>query len=265
MGLKFFSAIIFLFALGTFEYFWLNSTKYHLQLRGLRKALYTIFVCGVCLGFIFDQLKLSDWEELVSLMVMVVFVDLAILLTPNILKMGNAEFEYTNSVEETIKENEKIQKSTVKRIGRMSDIIQDAGIIFSELEEDDSFQTEQEELKKFVDQYADTFGFSVDLWEVEADPMNDEDTKQQIHTILEQMDTMFTLDLNETMDSYTESLLQTEILTLVDKDCIIAPIFMSSHSFVAILQRNKGYLLEVDAVHVLNLVYLFYVYKNMVQ
>ncbi|MDQ0199974.1 type II toxin-antitoxin system SpoIISA family toxin [Neobacillus ginsengisoli] len=265
MGLKLFSAIMFLFALGTFAYFWLNSTRYHTNLRWLRKALYTLFVCAICLGFIFDRLRISDWKELVSIMAMVVFVDLALLLTPNILKMGSAEFEYTNSVEETIKENEKIQKGMVKRIERMSDIIQDAGFFFTGIQYDLTTEQEETHLDSFIEQYSGTFGFVVQLWKVTSNPTDEEETKQQIRTILEQIDDMYVLDLEENLDSHSESLFQTEVVTLLDKDCIIAPVFMSSHSFIVFLRKEKGFLLEVDAVHVLNLVYLYYVYRNMVQ
>lgn len=282
MDFHLFAWLILVFVVGNFLFFCFAPLKYHLSLRTLRKALYTLYIGAVTVGLIIGEVSLGNWQFLLTLTGTIIFIDIAVLLTPSILKIWKAEFQYTDYVENIILTNNKIQKATIKRVVSMSDMIQNAGEYFENLAEVETDDKKKEQLEDYVKLYTEKFGLTFQIWEVnneavsmdilsdqEVQGLNDEELNalltemgfmEGIKTTLNRIDDLNTFDVAEELDSYVNSLYQVEIVSLIKDDAMIIPVFMNEKNVLVVLKTAKGELLEVDGVHVTNLIYLYYSY-----
>jgi hypothetical protein len=280
-----FVGVLLLFSIGNFIFFILNPLQYHFSLPTLRKGLYTIFIGAISLGLLIGEVTLSNWKFLLTLAIVIVFMDLAILLTPSILKLWNAEFKYGEYVENVIKTNEKIHKGTMNRVGTMSELIQNAGTYFSSLLAIAHSETMKRQLQDYLNLYARQYGFSVQLWELERQPydpnripfeernqLNQQELEayldnlsimEAIEKVLMEMEHLNTFEFGEQKEAYIQSLFRLEIVSLQTEDSMIVPVFLEDddNDMLILLNNTTGELLEVDAVHITNLVYLFHSYR----
>ncbi|WP_374055853.1 type II toxin-antitoxin system SpoIISA family toxin [Rossellomorea sp. FM04394] len=264
MAFKIYIAVFFIF----------QPLEYHLSLRTLRKTLYTLFIGAISIGLLMDELQLSNWEFILTLTAIVIFMDLAILLTPSIMKIWSAEFQYTDYVEDIIKTNDKIHKAMVYRVEAVSEMIQKNNeLLFS------SRSYTEQELKNYLDMYAEKFGFNVQIHRVRDIEFSAEDVDpavigglaadeiqvlveayrltEGIRMTVEQIKTINNFDLNSEEED-VESLAQSAVVSLVDDESMLVPVFMNTDQFIIVLKKEMGDVLEVDAIHITNLIYLFY-------
>jgi len=280
MAFNLFMAAILLFVIGNLLFFVLAPIKYHLSLKSLRKALYSIFILSVAIGLLLNEMELKDWLFLLILAAFVVFIDLSILLTPSIMKFWNAEFHYSDYVENVITTNEKIHKSTVRRVGTMSYMIQNAGDYFENLEETNDEDKKKLQLQHYLQEYAETYGFKVQVWNLETETIDkpelrpeikedgtDEEVKyiveelgmrQGIENVLTEIEYLNSFDLDENRQSTIESLFHSGIVSLIKEDSMLVPVYMTERNMIVVVKNEEGDLLEVDAIHITNLIYLYY-------
>ena len=147
-----------------------KSSIFDLHLKNFRRSLYTLFLLSLGVGVITESINIEDWTYILSLTAIVVFIDLSVLLTPSILKIWQAEF-LTGSefLEATIKENEKIQRAMVTKVGYMSVLVQDSLYYFQQKSVPDNEDEYLSELIKYLALYCDEFGLKVDLNQYQAD------------------------------------------------------------------------------------------------
>lgn len=274
MAFKIYIMVLLVFSLANLLFFIFYPLKYHLSLRTLRKTLYTLFIGAISTGLLMDELQLSNWEFILTLTAIVIFMDLAILLTPSIMKIWSAEFQYTDYVEDIIKTNDKIHKAMVYRVEAVSEMIQKN----NELLSPSRGYTEQE-LKNYLDIYAEKFGFNVQIHRVRGIEFSADDVDQAvkgglasdeiqvlveayrltegIRMTVEQIKTINNFDLNSEEED-VESLAQSAVVSLVDDESMLVPVFMNTDQFIIVLKKEMGDVLEVDAIHITNLIYLFY-------
>ncbi len=284
MAFNVFVGALLVFTLGNFIFFLLNPLKYHFSLPTLRKGLYTLFIGAIAIGLLMGEVKLSNWQFLLTLTTVIVFVDLSILLTPSIMKLWKAEFQYGDYVENVIKTNDKIQKGTMRRVGTMSDMIQNAGHYFADLSVFEH-RSMKRQLQDYLETYAKQYGFKIQLWEIVTEPydvtripideqnhMNPQELEDYTKnlSILEAIDKALTdierlnaFEYGDKKESYIQSLFQLEIISLVEEDSMIVPVFLEDddRDMLVVLKNDNGELLEVDAVHITNLIYLFYSFR----
>lgn len=279
MGFNIFILSLLIFALCNLVFFLVKPLAYHLFLRTMRKALYTLFIVAVALGILMDEVAISNWQFLLTLVAIVLFMDLAILLTPSILKIWNAEFQYTDYVENIIKTNDKILRATINRLEVMSGMIQQADGYFNNhvfpLD-----QSPKERLELYLDAYGRVFGFQVQVWEVEPelvshsmlDISNVESLSSEeiqriedyyslqmgINQTLIEIAQLNAFDYGKEFETHLDALSQSTVISLIKEDSMIVPIFMDERQLLVVLKNRNGELLEVDAVHITNLVYLYY-------
>ncbi|WP_227522126.1 type II toxin-antitoxin system SpoIISA family toxin [Bacillus solitudinis] len=281
MAFKAYIVIMLVFVVGNFAFFFFSPLKYHLSLRTIRKALYTLFIGAIIVGLLVNEVKLSNWQFLLTLTAIVIFIDLALLLTPSIMKIWNTEFQYSDYVENIIMTNRKIQKGTMRRVGTMSEMIQDAGTYFSELQKEE-LRDKKKQLEKYLRMYAEKYGFLVQLWDLEYDPIEAThlSSKQKegleeaeinsladnfgflegIKRVLSDIERLNSFEFGKEKEVYAESLFQSEIVSLISEDSMIVPIYLDDGNMIVILKNEKGELLEVDAIHITNLIVLFYTF-----
>ncbi|NHM32487.1 type II toxin-antitoxin system SpoIISA family toxin [Neobacillus terrae] len=281
MAFKIFVSILLAFSIGNLVFFLVDNMKYHASLRALRKTLYTIFIGAVALGILMDEIKISNWQFLITLTAIVIFIDLSLILTPSIMKIWKAEFQYGDYVENVIEANNKIHRGTMRRVGTMSEMIQNAGTYFEEeaIPEPNAI-FERDELEKYLKLYSDQYGFALQLWELAVEPfdanlipseerakMNNEELEtyiedvsllQAINRLVDDIERLNSFELGNEKEEYVSSLFHSEIISLIKEDSMIVPVYMEQRSMLIVLKNTSGELLEVDAVHITNLIYLFY-------
>lgn len=285
MAFKLFVIILLLFVIGNFIYFLKSQVNYSLHLRTLRKGLYTLFIVALGLGILVDEIKLTNWQFILTLAAIIIFIDLAILLTPSILKIFSAEFQYADYVENIIKTNDKREKSTLNRANTMSEMIQ--------LAEDDLkngpytnnvIRDEIEELEEYLRQYSDQYGFIIQIHKLDYSPLPlseipSKDTREidfeelevlseqlgfvkSIEKCLNEIERLNSFILGEHRQSYIDALSNLKIVSLLNEDSMVVPLDMGKRQFLIVLKNDKGELLEIDAIHIINLTYIFFIYKE---
>ncbi|MEL3971138.1 type II toxin-antitoxin system SpoIISA family toxin [Rossellomorea oryzaecorticis] len=274
MAFKLYIVVLLVFSVANLVFFIFQPLKYHLSLRTLRKILYTLFIGAISIGLLMDELHLSNWEFILTLTAIVIFMDLAVLLTPSIMKIWSAEFQYTDYVEDIIKTNDKIHKAMVYRVEAMSEMIQKN----NELLPPSRSYTEQE-LKNYLDLYAEKFGFKVQIHRIRDIEFSADDVDpavigglaadeiqmlveayrltEGIRMTVEQIKTINNFDLNSEEED-VDSLAQSAVVSLVEDESMLVPVFMNTDQFIIVLKKEMGDVLEVDAIHITNLIYLFY-------
>jgi hypothetical protein len=274
MAFKFYIVVLLVFSVANLVFFIFHPLRYHLSLRTLRKTLYTLFIGAISIGLLTDELQLSNWEFILTLAAIVIFMDLAILLTPSIMKIWSAEFQYTDYVEDIIKTNDKIHKAMVYRVEAMSEMIQKNNELLSP-----SRNYTEQELRNYLDLYAGKFGFNVQIHRVRDIEFSADDVDpsvleglaadeiqmlieayrltEGIRMTVEQIKTINNFDFNSEEDD-VETLAQSAVVSLVDDESMLVPVFMDTDQFIVVLKKEMGDVLEVDAIHITNLIYLFY-------
>ncbi|OAT81860.1 hypothetical protein A6P54_10105 [Bacillus sp. MKU004] len=273
MAFKLYIVVLLVFSLANLAFFIFKPLRYHVSLRTLRKTLYTLFIGAISLGLLLDEIRLADWELILTLTAIVVFMDIALLLTPSIMKIWSAEFHYTDYVEEIIKANDKIHKAMVYRVEAMSEMIQTN----SELLPFRNY-TDQE-LRNYLDLYAEKFGFVIQIHRIpliefsadDADPSVIEGLAadeievlvdayrltEGIRMTVEQIKTINNFDFDSEEED-VEILAQSAVVPLIEDESMLVPVFMETDQFIVVLKEDLGEVLEVDAIHITNLIYLFY-------
>ncbi|QWC23645.1 type II toxin-antitoxin system SpoIISA family toxin [Bacillus haikouensis] len=273
MAFKLYIVVLLVFSLANLAFFIFKPLRYHVSLRTLRKTLYTLFIGAIALGLLLDEIRLADWELILTLTAIVVFMDIALLLTPSIMKIWSAEFHYTDYVEEIIKANDKIHKAMVYRVEAMSEMIQTN----SELLPFRNY-TDQE-LRNYLDLYAEKFGFDIQIHRIpliefsadDADPSVIEGLAAEeiemlvesyrlnegIRMTVEQIKTINNFDFDSEEED-VEILAQSAVVPLIEDESMLVPVFMETDQFIVVLKEDIGEVLEVDAIHITNLIYLFY-------
>ncbi|MBH9966183.1 type II toxin-antitoxin system SpoIISA family toxin [[Bacillus] enclensis] len=273
MAFKLYIVVLLVFSLANLAFFIFKPLRYHVSLRTLRKTLYTLFIGAISLGLLLDEIRLADWELILTLTAIVVFMDIALLLTPSIMKIWSAEFHYTDYVEEIIKANDKIHKAMVYRVEAMSEMIQTN----SELLPFRNY-TDQE-LRNYLDLYAEKFGFDIQIHRIpfiefsadDADPSVIEGLAAEeiemlgesyrlnegIRMTVEQIKTINNFDFDSEEED-VEILAQSAVVPLIEDESMLVPVFMETDQFIVVLKEDIGEVLEVDAIHITNLIYLFY-------
>ncbi|MCM3393093.1 type II toxin-antitoxin system SpoIISA family toxin [Cytobacillus oceanisediminis] len=281
MGFKIYVIALLVFSVANLLFFVFKPIQYHLSLRTLRKALYTLFIGAISIGLLVNEIQMSNWQFILTLAIIVVFMDLAILLTPSILKIWNAEFQYTDYVEDIIKTNDKIQTATVYRVQAMSEIIQTRNGLFMNGTGILHINNSSSGLESYLREYANKFGFDVQVWELqrsdftsnqlsgaERDGLSVEEIEslveayrltEALYNVLDDIKNLNSFDYGEELDSHVEALAQSAVVSLIDNESMLVPVFMTDYDdFIVVLKNGRGEVLEVDAIHITNLVYLYY-------
>nr|WP_198044796.1 type II toxin-antitoxin system SpoIISA family toxin [Lysinibacillus timonensis] len=284
MAFKLFVIILLLFVIGNFIYFLKSQSNYNLHLRTLRKGLYTLYIGALGLGILFDEINLTNWQFILTLSGIIIFIDITILLTPSILKVFSTEFQYTDYVENIIKTNDKREKSTLDRVNTMSEMIQLAGEDFRYNRSNNINRTEIEELEEYLQRYSSQYGFTNQIFEIDYVPIpitevSSKDRRELdieelellteqlgfvkgIEKCLNEIERLNSFTLAENREVYIEALSNLKIVSLLNEDSMIVPVDMEQRQLLIVLKNKKGELLEVDAIHIINLVYIFYIYKE---
>lgn len=276
MDFKGFVVLFIVFTVGNLIFSLVSQEKYHISLHILRKSLYTVFVIGIGIGIIQMKITVEEWDFLLMMTGGVIFMDLALLLTPSITKIWSTEFKHSDYMENIISKNKRLNLGTSKRVETMSVMLQNAGDYFSQF----MILPEEEHptLESYLSEYASLYGFTIHIEWIDAqyppkDPNYDETEVDEeggdqdaiaflamLQGVLGRVEHMYSLEFKK-KEELVNALNKTLIVSQIEDDTMIAPVYMEERSLLVVLRNQKGDFLEIDAVHITNLVYLYYSYN----
>jgi hypothetical protein len=260
MFLDTYFGIFIVYIVFTWIFAMFKPLDYGIYLKLIRKTLYVLFILGLCIGIIVGRFDLNDWRFILSIAAITVFIDLSVLITPSILKIWSTEFQNESEFfEDMIKKNDKIQRSMVTKVGYMSVLIQQADLYFEEIKLPEGELEYLKELESYIELYSKEFGLDVQIREYKAFFYeNEKEIKEKIRQELIKIDRLNNFDFNyRIIEEYIDSVYNSEIIAMVENDSMLIPIHSGNKNLIVVLKNDKGTLLEVDGVHVANLVYLF--------
>ncbi|MGP4077495.1 type II toxin-antitoxin system SpoIISA family toxin [Halobacillus sp. K22] len=277
MAFNFFVGVLLIFAIGNYLFFLWDQQKYWFSLPKIRKALYTLFVSGLAAGVLMGETDLSNWSFILTLTAVIIFMDLALLLTPSIMKLWKAEFEHTNDLQTIILTYEKVRKANYRRVETMSAMIQDAHNYFTE----DYFPmlSRAKDIEKYLQEYTDLYGISVQVsplnvvppeynpgWEgmSEEEIYEYEEVQPVYEAILRQLDTIeatHNFEMGRYKEEYADFLLQYEVVSLMEGEGMIVPVINREEQYLIVLKSEHGEVLEIDALHIVNLTTLYHLHR----
>ncbi|WP_455661195.1 type II toxin-antitoxin system SpoIISA family toxin [Pradoshia sp.] len=254
-------ALIVLFAIYSCIIAIIRPSQFDLNLKKHRRILYTIFIATTGGGVVFGGLELEDWPYVVSLASIVVFTDLAVLLTPSILRIWQAEFlNGSELLEETLKENERLIRDTMAKVSFMSYLIQDAIYYFEKKPIPETNAEYIEELDQYLEQYGHRFGLKMDVrqYEVNQEVDLEVSVQEKIRQELLLMNDIHNIGMEESrFEEYIASIYNSEIIMIEEDETFIVPVQLPEYHIIVVIKKGKGIPIEIDGIHAANLVHIY--------
>ena len=254
-------ALIVLFAIYSCVIAIIKPSHFDLNLKKHRRVLYTIFIATTGGGVVFGGLELEEWPYVVSLASIVVFTDLAVLLTPSILRIWQAEFlNGSELLEETLKENEQLIRDTMAKVSFMSYLIQDAIYYFEKKPIPETDKEYMEELDQYLQQYGYRFGLKMDVrqYAVYQDTDLDISVQERIRHELLVLKDIHNIAVEESrVEEYIASIYNSEIIMIEEDETFIVPVQLPEYHFIVVIKKGKGIPIEIDGIHAANLVHIY--------
>lgn len=283
LGFSILIGILLLFILYVYIQSWRSfrnkeDNRFNENLYQYRKTLYFLFV--LCLGilWIVQILSIKDWQTLLILAVIVVFIDISVFSTPTIKKIWRTEFQAFDPLKSYIQENSLLEERQKDKLNYFSQLIQIAPLIKSDIDSRDLEFSEA--LSIFLSYYAEAFGLRIHLYQVEANRQNEEQPYETIDLFIETIQIIkhtHTLDWStmpdnlvkpdETASSETiviETLWNGDIVALDREEkhgkgmAHLCPVFVGEDEiFLLFIEEHHQRVYEMDALFLTNLACLF--------
>ncbi|MGG5737547.1 MULTISPECIES: type II toxin-antitoxin system SpoIISA family toxin [Bacillus cereus group] len=143
-------------------FYWRNEELYEEKKQRIRKTWYGLFITSVTVYFMIKGIDLTLWKNLLMFTAMVIFVDIAFILTPNISEIWGAKFSDIGKTVQSIKRSLIASKA---RGEIYTNIIQNINpAAFGTME----WHTEEEytkSLNSFLDSYGEKIGAKIVVFE----------------------------------------------------------------------------------------------------
>lgn len=244
---------------------WLKPEWYEKNLMNIRKTAYAVMALIYGGMILAGHIVFSDWVQAVQFASIAIFIDLAILETPSILKIGNAEFKKNDQIiAKTIRDNEKIILSSFQKTEQFTAVVQYSQHYFSELTEVQRDKLPKWDLystllKDFLRYYTDTFELQISTTFItfNSDPAI---RQENIKNSLIQIERTNSILIPEENKDLMSNELSNAVTYVVDEGNIICvPFFGTTNSFIITIQRKEsGTILNgLDASNIVNLVQIF--------
>ncbi len=234
---------------------------YSNNLNGIRKTFYVGFLIIIGAGVLWGHIDLRNWSYILTLASLAIFIDLAVLQTPNILKIGNAELQQDDAkLRKTIKDNEKIVRQSMHKVEQHSEVITHSDAHFDQININPLIWDEyRKALKQYLRLYTDTFHFSINIQSFMHDDDDIDKMKHQIRTAVTQSERFHEMSLAEEIRyNLIEALSKSETFIIKEENVVVIPYFSSHHSFIISLQSNEATTVNgIDASHIVNLTTVF--------
>ncbi|MTH53042.1 hypothetical protein GKZ89_06425 [Bacillus mangrovi] len=242
--------IIVIYSSAAILLFILNRTAYASILPALRKSLYLGFLLFLAVCFSLDLLSSKDWPVILQLTAAAVFTDLTIFQTPNLLKIGTAEFKHSEWIEQTIQQNERTIEYMRKKSTAFSLIIQEEEDLAPKDCSYQDFEAYKRCILQYTGAYTDQFDFHVRLYPLEGE--DDYRFSSSILHAMNKLETIFNLNIPDKQET-VEQLKQARVQTFEEHAVAAIPIY-GIYSCLLVVSAKENPVLEIDTHHIINLV-----------
>ncbi|MBP1309110.1 hypothetical protein JOD82_002130 [Paenibacillus sp. 1182] len=241
---------------------WANPVWYANNLINIRKTSYSLFILMYGGMILAGHIHLKDWGTAVQFASIAIFIDLAVLETPSILKIGNAEFKKNDiEIEKTIKDNQKTILQSFHKTEQFTDVVQFTSNHFEELDTDDFVEWDpyMMQLKDYLRLYTDTFHFKLSITQFTYKE-DIEVRKQNIKGSLVQIERFHCINITdkEKVD-LADTLANANVSVIKEQEIVGVPFFGNRFSYIVTLQGNaqESVINAIDAYHIVNLLTVF--------
>jgi len=260
-----FFLIVVVYIFISLAYCFFSTDKYIENLQMLRRLFYAIFVVGVGFGLVLEEIDFEDWQKLLELTALFVFIDLSIFQTPDILKIWSTEFRQDNYIRKIIKKNEEIISYNSKKVECFTEIvINKSSNYLNNLIIPFQFEDYKEDLKTYLEYYTETFQIKVSIFEFD-------DTELGVNQALNRIEQCYnkTIEDAEWREKLIQEILDGNTIELKNKKEIISSGIQDDKKVFVITFYGKDYkilmgissnFIEVDGIdasHILSLTQIF--------
>ncbi|SCL92347.1 type II toxin-antitoxin system SpoIISA family toxin [Bacillus cytotoxicus] len=159
----FFLVIFFLFLI---FFYWRNEERYEERKQLIRKTWYGLFITSVTMYFMMKGIDLTLWKHILMVVAMVVFVDIAFILTPNISEIWGAKFSDIGKTVQSIKRSLIASKARGEIYTTLIQNVNPAAFGTMEWETDAEYARS---LNAFLDTYAEKIGAKIVVFVTEEE------------------------------------------------------------------------------------------------
>ncbi|MBP0723679.1 type II toxin-antitoxin system SpoIISA family toxin [Bacillus sp. RG28] len=250
--MKFFIILNVLFLLISIILYWWRNEKYIMYLRGIRKTYYFAGLSVVLIGYGWGRINNTDWKLIGTMLGCIVFVDLAIFLTPNITKLFNAEFQNEQLLEESLRKMKKtVDHVTLKTI-QFNSVIEYSDYHFREKEDPKNNEEYKKDLEEYLSMYNDVFQYDMKVHRIDSSTVEIRD--QHMQTILQSFQMWSNIEIpGKQYEENVNTLLQEKILVVEIDEYIIAYSEGVHNSFLIAIKSNGSPVNGVDAYYIISL------------
>ena len=249
--------VLMVYIIASIVFYGISSYYFSIHSALLRKLLYGLYFLGMTIGIHLGEIDYTDWILLLEFTAMIVFIDLSIYQTPNILKIWNAEFQYADTIVGNAKNNENRIKYMNRKSNAFTNIMQDSEInlrptmIRTEAEYEDK-------LNEYLEKYTKQFGFSVHFYFLPDDLTNEKIVKQNIYDGLSHVETLFNVEIDSSSKpNVVDALFDAKVHSFEDEKNAIIPIYGTRYHFLLLVSAKEEAIFEIDTSNIINMVTLF--------
>ncbi|MCD7036174.1 type II toxin-antitoxin system SpoIISA family toxin [Metabacillus sp. GX 13764] len=251
-----FFGLLILYLLFTVVFYWISSIRFAAAAGRLRKTLYALFLLSVCAGFLSGELDVQNWEQLAVLAVFVVFIDLSIYQTPNILKIWNAEFQQDDTIRKTIEKNEETLGYIGKKSICYSQILQESEGYFSAKTPASDQDSYAAELTVYLEQYLNAFGFKAAFFFFD-DASSEESLRENISGAFSMLEMRHNLSIEAGIrNAMIQEMMDGQSLPVKDEELFVIA-FYGAYNMLISVKSDDVPVNGIDALNILNMVFVF--------
>lgn len=259
--------VMLVFLVSTLIYYFWKTDHYMDNLRSIRKTYYVMFFTIVGVGVIMEYFVIVDWKLLALIAVIVVFIDLSVFTTPDILKIGNAEFQ-NNYVKRTLELNVDAIKTSANKVEKLANVVVNTAPILTTVNQPSTWEEYREELKRYLNLYADPFQLNVSFFKFDSPAIVD-DLAENIEEAFRDAELFFDKNIEsfEWRNQLIQELSKGNSVQFMDVDIekednskrtvFIVVFFGKNYNMLVGVSSDFAELNGVDASNVLSLVQIF--------
>ncbi|PET65357.1 hypothetical protein CN514_12185 [Bacillus sp. AFS001701] len=240
-------------------FYWMDSKSFHNNLGRIRRTYYTLYLIVMAIGVITSNLDFKNWKFLTEISALVVFIDLAVFLCPNILKIWSAEFKYEDEVREALTESKQMILISAKKAENFSKVIQETVVSFENKPLPQSTEEYVNQLSEYLKLYSDTFGIAITIFIFDS-PISEEDKQNKIRSQITKMSIRHAINfstIEEDKTNMIKSFSYGETIILKEEKLISIPYFGNYYSMIVTLEAGDVAVDGIDASYISNLLYIF--------
>ncbi|WP_019414885.1 type II toxin-antitoxin system SpoIISA family toxin [Paenisporosarcina sp. TG20] len=265
--------VVLVFLVASLIYYFANTDHYMDNLQSIRKSYYITALLVIGVGLIIGDFKvIIDWKSLSLIGIAMIFIDLSVLSTPDISKIGKTEFQGSLYVRNAIKKNQELIDASANKVKKFTEVISKTADYFEPLNQPINSDKYKEEMRKYLNLYADTFQSNVSIFDL--DITNDsEEELENVEKAFRNAEICYNKHIEdaEWRSELIQNLLKGVAVKFVNKDekdlspktkeslkkVFIVAYFGESYNMLIGIHSDFVPLNAVDASHILSLAQIF--------